>query len=158
MTIPLFFQDLQERFTALHNEIDKQLTDLPDAALDWSPGDGMNSIAILIAHTIGAERYWVGDVASADPSHRVRDTEFETTGTTVAELRERLRQCDAYTHVALAKLKLDDLGRSQSLPSLDRTFTVGWSLLHALEHTAQHMGHIQQLRQLWEQRKEPSLH
>ncbi len=151
-----FFQDLQERFAALHDEIDKQLTDLPDAALDWSPGDEMNSIAILVTHTTGSERYWVGDVAQGDASNRVRDTEFKAAGTTVADLRERISRCDAYTRAALAKLTLDDLGRKQTLPSLDRAISIGWALLHALEHTAQHMGHIQQIRQLWDQRDHAS--
>jgi hypothetical protein len=28
---------------------------------------------------------------------------------------------------------------------------IAWSLLHALEHTALHLGHMQLTRQLWEQ-------
>ena len=30
---------------------------------------------------------------------------------------------------------------------------VAWALLHALEHTAIHLGHMQIMRQLWEQRR-----
>lgn len=152
MSIHPFFQDLRERFASLHSEIIKQLTDLPDEALDWSPGDRMNSIAILVAHTTGSERFWVGDVALGDPSNRVRDTEFEARGTTVTALRERITNCDAYTHAALGQIGLDNLDQARVLSSHDRAFSVGWALLHALEHTAQHMGHIQQIRQLWEQR------
>jgi hypothetical protein len=29
---------------------------------------------------------------------------------------------------------------------------VGWALLHALEHTAIHLGHIQITQQLWDQK------
>ena len=31
-----------------------------------------------------------------------------------------------------------------------REFTVAWCLLHALEHSAVHLGHMQIVRQLWE--------
>ncbi|NIU62141.1 MAG: DUF664 domain-containing protein, partial [Gammaproteobacteria bacterium] len=39
------------------------------------------------------------------------------------------------------------------LPHPDgREFRVSWSLLHALDHVAQHTGHVQITRQLWDQR------
>jgi hypothetical protein len=31
--------------------------------------------------------------------------------------------------------------------------TVAWAVLHAVDHTALHLGHIQITRQLWEQRQ-----
>jgi hypothetical protein len=31
----------------------------------------------------------------------------------------------------------------------DRQVTVRWSILHVIEHTAQHVGHMQLTRQLW---------
>ena len=65
-----FFLDYLDRLEALHSEVEKALEGLPQAGLDWSPGKGMNSIAVLIVHLTGAERYWVGDVASGDPSGR----------------------------------------------------------------------------------------
>jgi len=30
---------------------------------------------------------------------------------------------------------------------------VAWALLHALDHTAQHLGHMQITRQLWDQER-----
>ncbi len=149
-----FFDDFSERLSALHDDIRAQLDLLPDAALTWEPGAEMNSIAILVTHTVGAERYWIGDVAGEEPSGRVRDEEFAVESGTVAELKALLDGATAYANGVLGRLTVDDFGRSHHLERYDRSFTTGWALLHALEHTAQHVGHIQQIRQLWEQHQQ----
>ena len=43
----------------------------PDA-LDWKPTPDTPSLAVLVTHTCGAERYWVGDVAGRDDSGRLK--------------------------------------------------------------------------------------
>ena len=63
---------LSERVETIHRNIEKAIDGLPAEALDWVPGPDMNSIAVLLAHTVGAERYWIGDLAGDDPSGRVR--------------------------------------------------------------------------------------
>lgn len=146
----LFFAEFAERITNLHTEIEAELDALPDAALGWCPGPDMNSIAILVTHVAGAERYWIGDVAGEEPSGRVRATEFAVESASVAELKSVLDGATRYAESVLSRLSLSDLSRVHHLDRYERSFTTAWALLHALEHTAQHVGHIQQLRQLWD--------
>lgn len=139
----------------MHTEMEKAIAGLPPEALDWSPGPGMNSMAVLVAHTAGAERYWIGDIIGQDPSNRVREAEFETTGLTEAVLRQKLQVALEHSQGVLATLSLADLAQPRYSSRHDKDFTAGWALVHALEHTAVHTGHIQLMRQLWEERLQP---
>lgn len=146
------FQDLLERFETIHKVIETAVADLPAAALDWKPGPDMNSIAVILAHAAGAWRYWVGDVAGDLPSGRVRAEEFETFQVDAAEMLGRLGKALDTTRQVLGQLKPARLGEARTAGMFNEERTVGWALLHALEHTALHAGHIQLTRQLWDQR------
>ena len=50
-----------ERLTYLHDSMKSALAALPDAALDWSPAAEVNSVAVLITHVAGSERFWFGE-------------------------------------------------------------------------------------------------
>jgi len=148
------FTDLQDRFETLYKNIETAVADLPAEALDWKPGPEMNAIAVILAHTAGAWRYWVGDVAGGRPSGRVRADEFETHDVDAAEMLGRLRAARDAGREVLAELDPARLGEVRTAGLFDEQRTVGWALLHALEHTALHAGHIQLTRQLWDQREE----
>ena len=145
-----FYVDYMDRLTDLHSQIEEALAHLPAEALDWSPGPEMNSITVLVMHLTGAERYWIGDVAGQDASGRDRAAEFRSGGLSPQDLIARLDASRAHAQGVLAQLSLEDLAQARSsVRHPDRTFTVGDSLLHALEHTGQHLGHIQMVRQLY---------
>lgn len=144
------FEDYAERMAFLHRQAEKLIADLPPEALNWQPMPGMNSIAVLIVHMTGAERYWIGDVAAGDPHERDRDAEFEPSGLDAEALIERLRASDEYIASAVNAFSLDDLLAERTSPRDGETFSVAWALLHALEHTAIHVGHIQMTRQILE--------
>lgn len=146
------FQDLLQRFETIHRAIESAVADLPAEALDWKPGSDMNSIAVILAHTAGAWRYWVGDVAGDLPSGRVRSEEFETFNVDAAEMLERLNGALATTRQVLGQLESSRLGERRTAGMFNEERTIGWALFHALEHTALHAGHIQMTRQLWDQR------
>jgi uncharacterized damage-inducible protein DinB len=148
---PLFVA-LADRLEAMHRAIDRAIAELPDEALDWVPGPEMNSIAVLLAHTFGSERYWIGDIAGRDPSGRVREKEFATRGVGVAEFLRQSKDTLAHSQSVLARLLYTELGDMRSASISDRQVTVAWAILHALEHVAVHVGHIEITRQLWEQR------
>ena len=148
------FSDMQERFEVLYKAIEAAVTDLPAEALDWKPAMDMNSLTVLLTHTAGALRYWVGDVAGGRPSQRVRAQEFETRDVDAAELMARLRAAVDFAGQVLAELDPARLGEPRTMGQKDETHSVGWALLHAREHTALHAGHIQITRQLWDQRNE----
>ena len=147
-----FFADLLDRFHELFTEVEKSLVDLPQEALDWKPAADMNSICVLIVHQTGSTRYWVGDVAMGDPSHRDREAEFHANGLDVKALKQRIQDVEAYLQSAFEKLGLQDLETLRTTSRGDRKFSVAWALTHALEHTAIHLGHIQVMRQLWLQK------
>ncbi|MCB0110456.1 MAG: DinB family protein [Caldilineaceae bacterium] len=144
------FQAYLERLATLHNDIVTVLDRLPQAALDWKPAPTMNSIAVLIAHSAGAETYWIGDVTLRRSSERVRATEFTVGGLDHADLKARLDQALADAQATLAQLTIEQLTEERYAPSQERNFTVGWCLLHALEHTATHVGHVQLMGDMWE--------
>ena len=149
--MPTFFDDLFDRFQELHTDIAKAVAGLPVEALDWVPGPEMSSICVMVVHLIGAERYWIGAVALGEPTNRVREEEFNVHGLSTDELEKRLSGADDYTRNALRRFSLPELESVRKSPRNEKTFSVGWCLVHALEHTSLHLGHIQLTRQLWEQ-------
>lgn len=138
-------------FEDFHAELEQTLDALPPAALDWSPGTEMNSIAVLTVHVLGSERFWLGDVVLGSPSNRDRPAEFRASGVDVAMLETRLADATTYVRSVLEQLTAEDLGSMRMHPGNNKELSVAWCLLHALEHTAMHVGHIQLTRQLWEQ-------
>ena len=142
-----FFADYLERLENLQRGLKEAVQDLPPEAMDWAPGPEMNSIAVLIAHTAGSLRYWIGDVTMDEPSGRVREKEFQTRGLSGAELLPRLDATLDYARGALPRMRLGNLAEEIHTEE-GETFTRGWALLHALEHGYMHLGHIQLTAQL----------
>lgn len=91
-------------------------------------------------------------MGSGDPAPRDRAAEFRATGNTTEALRKRLDDTLAYARRALETLTLQDLEQERTSPRDGGKFSMSWALLHALEHTAIHLGHVQLTRELWEQR------
>jgi hypothetical protein len=147
-----FYTDLMDRFHELHSDIEKALDALPAEALDWKPGAEMNSTSVLITHLTGAERFLVGDIVMGESSQRDRQAEFHAEGVGKEALRQRLHETDAYTSTALETLSLSDLEAPRKHPRDGHQLSVGWALLHALEHVATHAGHLDITVQLWQQR------
>ena len=149
--MPTFFTSYLDLLQDCHNGILQALEGLPPAALDWVPGQDMNSISVLLAHITGSERFWIGDIAAQEPSNRDRDAEFRVRGVAADVFRKRLADNLEYARNVLEKMGLQDLESARVRPSDGREFTVAWALLHALEHATLHLGQIQITRQLWEQ-------
>jgi uncharacterized damage-inducible protein DinB len=146
-----FVTEYLNRLQVLHADIEEAISDLPVDALDWKPAPDMNSICVLVVHLTGSERYWIGDVASQDPSNRVRETEFVARGLSAGELKQRLAGTLDYARKVLEPLAPPDLEVRRS-SMREEAVTVWWALLHALEHTAIHVGQIQLMSDLWRQK------
>jgi uncharacterized damage-inducible protein DinB len=142
-----------DKLAELHKDLAQAIDGLPQQALDWIPSEGMNSIDVMITHLTGAERYWIGDVVAGEASPRDRAAEFRVSGITADALRQRLGDTLSYARRVLEPLPLQELEQERISPRDGRKFSVSWALLHALEHTAIHLGHIQLTRQLWEKRE-----
>jgi len=140
-----------EKLSRLHEEFKRELNSLPHEALDWTPGNEMNSVAVLAVHTAGAARYIIGEVVGGRPAYRQREAEFTVQGWDHAALMIQLDEALAQHEQVLAELELADLEAARFSPKHNREVKVMWALVHALEHTAMHLGHVQLTRQLWQQ-------
>ncbi len=149
-----FYESLADRFHELHAAILNALDTLPAEALDWKPGSEMNSISVIIVHLTGAERFLISDVIMQDPSNRNREAEFLVKGMSKEDVVRRLNETEVYLMTAFEGLRLPDLEASRLHPRHGTQVSVSWALLHALEHTATHVGHIQLTVQLWQKRSE----
>jgi hypothetical protein len=67
------------------------------------------------------------------------------------ELQQRLNASLDYTRAAVGRLTRETLSDKRTSAMHNGEISVAWALLHALEHTALHVGHIQITRQLWDQ-------
>jgi uncharacterized damage-inducible protein DinB len=146
-----FYRAMLDEYAALHAEIVKTVNELPAEALDWVPGPDMNSLSVLTVHLTGAERYWIGDVVKGDPSGRNREAEFRVQGMTADALKQRIAELDVYEAAAFETLTVRDLEGTRLNPRDGKQVTVAWALLHPLQHTGQHVGHIEILKQQWMQ-------
>lgn len=145
-----FFADYLKLLETLQRDFHEEIQDLPAEAIDWIPGEGMNSVAVLLMHTAGSLRYWIGDIALGDPSGRVRQREFQSQGLSGAELLRRLDEVFEYVNSNLSRISLEDLEKERRSQGYG-VVTYGWALLHALEHSYLHLGHVQITCQLWKQ-------
>jgi hypothetical protein len=141
----VLLQDLNRNFIATFD-------DLPDEALDWVPGTDMNSFCVLVVHTTGSTRFWIG-LACDDVPNRNRDLEFQAKGLSKAQLKAHFEAVEEYTRNAFERSTPIDFTAVRPVPNQgERRVSTGWALLHALEHIGLHLGHAQITRQLWEQR------
>jgi uncharacterized damage-inducible protein DinB len=146
-----FYADCLNNLQELHTDVEKALDGLPPEALDWSPKPGVNSINALIVHLTGAQRFLFGEIIGGQDIHRDRDAEFLAKGLSPDELKQCLSDNLTYISAVLEPLTLADLETKRILRAHERT--VGWVIGHAMKHTATHLGHIQVMRDMWEQFK-----
>ena len=148
----LFYAEYEKNLKEIHDEVRKVISGITPEAMNWKPGEDMNSIAVLVVHLVGAERYWLGDVVLRDPSGRDREAEFAAQGLSEGELIKKLGEAEAYACKVLESLSVEVLDAKRISPRSGKEVTVGWALCHALKHTALHVGHIQITNQLLKQR------
>jgi uncharacterized damage-inducible protein DinB len=139
---------LYDHYQSLHESCKRALSGLDTQALDWVPGEGMNSLAVLVTHVAGSEKYWISDITMQAPSDRDRPAEFRAKGADADHLAELLDSSLAYIRDAFEQLTGDDLGQPRISPLDGNQYDVAWTIAQSLAHTALHLGHIQLTRQL----------
>ncbi len=144
------FEEFYELLEGMHEDCKAAIEDLPQDELDWSPGDGMNSLAVLAAHIAGSETFWIGDVVMQQATGRDRPAEFATLGLDGQELSDLLDRSLSRIAQAFEGLSVEQLDEARAAPYRDDEFTVVWAIGHILEHTALHLGHMQVTRQFLE--------
>ena len=148
-------EEIQGYLTTMKEILDQMkslLEGLPQEALDWRPIEGegelaTNSLAVMAAHLAGSGTYLIKEVIGRQPVQRDREAEFATRGVNASTLKARLDAAAKIIEQVLSPLTAGQMEEDRKYR--DRTATVRWIILHVIEHTALHLGHMQLTRQLW---------
>ncbi len=143
-------QQYASSLTMLHAQLAKSIDGLSPEALDWAPVAGANSLAVLVAHAAGSERFLIGQLAGGIDAHRDRAAEFSLHDVDSGHLKDILAQTEKVSLEVLSRLSESDM--SALRPHRDEPKTTRWCIVHTIEHVAEHLGHAGLTRQLWDAR------
>jgi uncharacterized damage-inducible protein DinB len=129
---------------------DSLLEGLDEDAINWRPGEDTNSIAVLAVHAWGAAQAWTARAAGRE-IERDRASEFRAVATP-EEVRALIGRAVEQVEQHLAAVDPSRYGEPWESPGGDLRLTRAECLLHALEHTREHLGQALLTRQLWDQR------
>ena len=141
-----------QRIEDLRGQVASLIADLPTQALNWRPIEGKddhatNSLAVLTAHIAGAEHFWIAEVVGGRPATRDREAEFVSVANSAAELIRLLEETAQETRGVFSTLSAPDLNGTRQAKG--RIIQVRWSILHVIDHTSLHLGHMQITYQFW---------
>lgn len=153
-----FAASVEKNLTILAEDALRQLEGLPpDDLNDWRPRDDLediNTFYALATHLVGSGEHWVLHAAGGRAFDRDRPAEFLARGT-LDDLRARYDRWLAGCGEVLAALTAADLARDSHLPEQHEQWrTIADCLVHAVEHSATHVGHLHIQRQLWDAEQE----
>jgi uncharacterized damage-inducible protein DinB len=125
-----------------------KLRDAPDEVVDAPTTPTGMSLPGIVRHLTNVERSWLREVFSGQQNLAYDWTEEDPeaewrvpSGTKMADLlaayAAESRRCDAVVTAA----------RSLDVVSAERDMSLRWILLHLIEETARHLGHIDILRE-----------
>jgi uncharacterized damage-inducible protein DinB len=122
-------------------QINVCLEALTDEQIWWRPNDQSNSVANLVLHLAGSNRYYLEHVIGGAADSRDRDAEFAARdGRPKAEVQRHWANS-----VALADRILEDFDVARLQETTDRTgktSSYAQILLHVSHHNAVHLGQI----------------
>lgn len=146
-----------------YEELDQTLEALPDEALLWKPFDDSpwrgpcTPLGALAAHAVSSTVYLLRRAEWVLQRREWRDVdgdegpeEFGSANHQLAYLRDRLWRTHALADEFLASLSELDADASRPHPAdPQRTLSVRYDVVHAIEHLSEHIGQAQLTRQLW---------
>ncbi|MEV0202226.1 DinB family protein [Nonomuraea sp. NPDC050691] len=123
-----------------------------DAHRPVLPGSPLMTVAGLVSHLRWTEQTWFEVLFLGRPAEgpqfdeTVEDADMRVEGVPLARLLEEYtRQC-AISNEIIAAHKLDEVGRHPGFRSAQATLR--WMLIHMVEETARHAGHLDTIREL----------
>ncbi len=145
-----------QRIEDLRGQVRALIADLPAEALNWRPVEGVddhatNSLAVMAAHVAGAEHFWIAEVIGNCPMTRDRDAEFKIEVANASELIHRFEAVEVETRGVFSTLTAADLDGTRE--ARGRIVAVRWGILHVIDHSSLHLGHMQITYQLWNEGK-----
>lgn len=139
-----------DRFSELHDSMKHVIAALPAAALDWTPTPEVNSVAVLITHVCGSERFWIGEKVGRLPAHRDRAAEFTVHSIAASDLVDALDATLDLIAAVMGEMPPERLAESAGVTHDGIAYDGAWALQHALEHVAVHTGHVELMLRWWE--------
>jgi hypothetical protein len=137
-----------QRIDDLRNQVILLIADADPEALNSTPASkgAINSPAVIAAHIAGAEQFWISEVIGQHPPTRDRDAEFTTHAEHPSELVLLLKKTGDETRNLLNSLDPSSLDDTRNVKHRD--VPIRWGILHVIDHTALHLGHLQITLQL----------
>jgi hypothetical protein len=153
-----FAQSIETVLNLLSDQALAQHEGIPDDDLnDWKPAQGLediNTFYALATHLVGAGEFWVLHAAGGRNLQRDRPAEFRARGD-LTSLKTRYERWLSDSRDVLSALTEADVSRiferdaDPQSGSRAVRWTVADCLIHAVEHTGVHVGHLHIQRQLW---------
>jgi hypothetical protein len=148
--------DLAVALNRMLRLVSNELDGLDDEVLNRSlPFEPANTIYQLAFHVAGSARWWSITNTGGIDFRRDRPAEFVSVGTG-ADLLDNYASLHQQVDDHLTKLTADDLERDIDFPEASISHWEGRTplsrrdaVLHSIEHTGIHLGHIQLTRQLF---------
>jgi len=143
------------RFAYEFDRLLETIADLDDEAVNWKPPvPGANSLLVVVTHAVASAEDHVVGKAAGKTVVRNRDAEFATTGGSghlaarAAEVRRRIDEALVGLEGRLDEDREPPFGkwRGPRATARDR-------LIHSISHTAEHVGHAQVTRDLYNARR-----
>ena len=121
-----------------------------DAHRSVLPTSPLMTMAGIISHLRWVERLWfeivfLGHQAAGPPFEGPEDADLMVAGIPLAQLLEEYdRQCATSNEIIVAH-SLDDMGQYPEYRATETTLR--WIMLHMIEETARHVGHMDAIRE-----------
>lgn len=138
----LFLQDIRIQARKLKELADKALAQVRDEDLDATLDPESNSLAIIVKHMAGNLRSRWTDFLTSDGEKpdRNRDSEFESPGTSRADLLAAWEEGWSCLFGILDGLAVEDLGKTVLIRS--EPHTAVQAINRGIAHAAYHVGQI----------------
>jgi hypothetical protein len=137
-------------YRGIHRQLRDIVQDMDSEELNWSPGPELNSVVVIVTHTLGSELDTLLFVRNLS-GDRDRDAEFQAQATNASELIEAIDRADALLAEHGEQITEDDLASTRTRPGRDPQIGVHW-LINNYGHAREHLGHLHMTRQLYQQR------
>jgi Protein of unknown function (DUF664) len=120
------------------------------------PASPLMTVAGVVSHLRWAEQLWfeavfLGRPGSGPGFEGPEDSEMMVDGVPLAQLLDEYAAQCATSNEIIAAHSLDDTGRSTDLD--EGGATLRWMVIHMLEETARHAGHLDAMRELLDGQK-----
>lgn len=128
----------------------------PDAHRALLPTSPLMTVAGLVSHLRWAEQLWfevmfLGRPGTGPGFEGPEDSDMMVDGVPLAQLLAGYAAQCAVSNEIIAAHSLDDTGRNTNYP--DGGATLRWMVIHMLEETARHAGHLDVIRELLDGQK-----